>query len=90
MIKVIKKIDSIPVQLKELMKVVKEAGGSLEEQMKAQKVLKKYLKQYEKSAQAAIFLVLLTHERQIYLSSQVKIIHLMNNGSLMAKKIARK
>ena len=48
MIKVIKKIDSIPVQLKELMKVVKEAGGSLEEQMKAQKVLKKYLKQAEK------------------------------------------
>ena len=48
MIKVIKKIDSIPVKLKELMKVVKEAGGSLEEQIKAQKILNNYLKQAKK------------------------------------------
>ena len=42
MTKVIKKLDSKPKILKELMKAVKEAGGSLEEQLKAQEILWEY------------------------------------------------
>ena len=45
---VIKKIDSTALKLKELMKAVKEAGGNLDTQMKAQETLKNYFK---KSAQ---------------------------------------
>ena len=41
---VINKIDSISLKLKELMKAVKEAGGSLEEQKKAQVTLMDYFK----------------------------------------------
>ena len=43
MIKVIKKINSIPLKLKELMIAVKEAGGDLDQQMNAQKIFKNYL-----------------------------------------------
>ena len=47
MIKVIKKINSIPLKLKELMIAVKEAGGDLDQQMNAQKIFKNYFKQAE-------------------------------------------
>ena len=46
---VINKIDSTSLKLKELMKAVKEAGGSLEEQGKAQKTLKNYFKKDNKA-----------------------------------------
>ena len=46
---VINKIDSTSLKLKELMKAVKEAGGSLEEQEKAQKTLKNYFKKTNKA-----------------------------------------
>ena len=49
MTKVINKLDSKPKKLKELMKAVKEAGGSLEEQIKAKETLKNYLKQAEEN-----------------------------------------
>ena len=39
---VIKKIDSTSLKLKELIKAVKEAGGNLDIQMKAQEILKNY------------------------------------------------
>ena len=45
--KVIKRSCSTSLQLKELMKAVKEAGGSLEEQIRAKETLKNYLKQAE-------------------------------------------
>ena len=47
MIKVIKKINSIPLKLKELMIAVKKAGGDLDQQMNAQKIFKNYFKQAE-------------------------------------------
>jgi len=40
----IKKIYSTTLKLKELMKAVKEADGSLREQMKAQEILQNYFK----------------------------------------------
>ena len=40
--KIIKRPCSTSLQLKELMKAVKEAGGSLEEQLKAQEILWEY------------------------------------------------
>ena len=41
--KVIKRPCSTSLKLKELMKTVNEAGGSLEQEMKARKILKIYL-----------------------------------------------
>ena len=45
--KVIKRPCSTSLKLKELMKAVKEAGGDLEQEIKARKILKDYLKQTE-------------------------------------------
>ena len=45
--KIIKRPCSTSLQLKELMKAVKDAGGSLEEQIRAKETLKNYLKQAE-------------------------------------------
>ena len=49
-IKIVKIPDSTSLKLKELMKAVKEAGGNLEQQMKAQKILENYLKQTEEES----------------------------------------
>ena len=46
--KVIKRPDSTSLKLKELMKAIEEAGGSLEEQIKARGIFKNYLKQVKK------------------------------------------
>ena len=43
--KVVKKIDSISLKLKQLMKAVKELGGSFEEELKAKNIFKNYFKQ---------------------------------------------
>ena len=43
--KVIKRPCSTSMKLKELIKAVKEAGGNLEQEMKARKILKNYLEQ---------------------------------------------
>ena len=45
MMKVIKNLGSTSKKLKELMKAVKEAGGSFDQEMKARKILTKYFKQ---------------------------------------------
>ena len=47
--KVIKRPCSTSLTLKELMKAIKEAGGSLEQELKARKILKNYLKQTEEN-----------------------------------------
>ena len=47
--KVIKRPCSTSLKLKELMKAVKEAGGDLEQEIKARKILKDYLKQAEEN-----------------------------------------
>ena len=43
--KVIKRPCSTSKKIKELMKAVKEAGGDLEQEIKARKILKNYLQQ---------------------------------------------
>ena len=43
--KVVKKIDSTSRKLKELMIAVKKAGGSFEDEIQAQKILKYYFRQ---------------------------------------------
>ena len=48
--KVIKRPCSNSKKLNELMKAVKEAGGNLEQEMKARKMLKNYLRQRLKQA----------------------------------------
>ena len=47
--KIIKRPCSTSLKLKELMKAVKEAGGNLEQEMKARKILKNYLEQAKKN-----------------------------------------
>jgi len=47
--KVIKRPCSTSLKLKELMKAIKEAGGNLEQEIKARKILKDYLKQAEEN-----------------------------------------
>ena len=43
--KIIKRTCSSSLKLKELMKAIKKAGGSLEQELKARKILKAYMKQ---------------------------------------------
>ena len=43
--KIIKRPCSTSLKLKKLMKAIKEAGGSFEQEMKARKILRDYLKQ---------------------------------------------
>ena len=45
--KIIKRPGSTSLKLKELIKAVQEAGGDLEQERKARKVLKNYLEQAE-------------------------------------------
>ena len=45
--KIIKRPCSTSKKLKELINAVKEAGGNLEQEMKARKILRDYLKQSE-------------------------------------------
>ena len=45
----IKKIDPTSLKLKELMEAIKEAGGNLEAQRKAQETLKDYFKKSDKN-----------------------------------------
>ena len=45
---IVKKSQSPSQKLKELMKAIKELGGSEEQQLKAKQILKNYFKQAEK------------------------------------------
>ena len=45
--KIIKRPCSTSLKLKKLMKAIKEAGGSLEQQIKARNIVRDYLKQDE-------------------------------------------
>ena len=45
--KIIKRPCPTSLQLKYLMKAIKEAGGSLEQEIKARKIIRDYLKQAE-------------------------------------------
>ena len=48
--KIIKRPCLTSLKLKKLMKAIKEAGGNLEQEKKAQKILSDYLKQVEEKS----------------------------------------